>query len=251
MNEPAPELSIVVPAFNEALRVGATLEKLVSWAESSARRCEIVVVDDGSHDATAEVVSLYASRGVRLVRLAVNRGKGAALTAGVAASRGRSVLLCDADLSTPIEEVERLESCLEEADLVFGSRALPDSEITRRQPPARVLAGRLFNWAVRLCGVRGVRDTQCGFKLLRAEAAHVLFPKLLIEGFAFDVELLWLAGQHGYRVREVAVEWRDDRQSRVRVVRDGVRMLFDVLRIRRLHARARENAEREEAAPGQ
>jgi len=230
-----PELSIVLPAYNEAARIGPTLARIGAWAEGREPRPEIVVVDDGSTDATAAIVGLHAAAGVRLVRLEQNRGKGAALRAGALASRGAFVLLSDADLSTPIEEVDRLLPWLREADLVLGSRDLPDSNVTRHQPWPRELAGKLFNLAIRVLGVRGFRDTQCGFKLLRGTVARRLFAELTVDRFAYDVELVWLAQRAGYKVVEVGVEWHNDPATRVRMVRDGVGMFLDVVRFRLRH----------------
>lgn len=237
MRPEPPELSIVVPAYNEAARIGGTLERLTRWAAGRNPRPEIVVVDDGSGDATPEVVGLHAPAGVQLIRLGENRGKGAALRAGVLASSGASVLLCDADLSTPIEEITKLEARLLDADVVLGSRDLPDSNVTRHQSILRELAGKTFNQLIRLFGVRGFRDTQCGFKLLRGEAARRLFAETTVDRFAYDVELVWLAVERGYRVVEVGVEWHNDPASRVRVLRDGWRMLVDVVRFRSRHRR--------------
>ncbi len=230
-----PELSIIVPAFNEAARIGPTLARIGAWAEGREPRPEILVVDDGSSDATAAMVGMYAPAGVGLVRLERNRGKGAALRAGALVSRGSFVLLTDADLSTPIEEVDRLLPWMREADLVLGSRDLPDSKVTRHQPWARELAGKLFNLAIRVLGVRGFRDTQCGFKLVRGTVARRLFAELTVERFAYDVELVWLAQRAGYRVVEVGVEWHNDPATRVRVVRDGIGMFLDVVRFRFRH----------------
>jgi dolichyl-phosphate beta-glucosyltransferase len=244
--EPA-ELSIVVPAYNEAARIGATLERLRRWAAQREPRTEILVVDDGSRDATPEVVGLHAAAGVRLIRLPENRGKGAALRAGVLASTGARVLLTDADLSTPIEELERLAPRLLEADVVIGSRDLPDSKITRRQAWPRELAGKSFNLLIRLFGVSGFRDTQCGFKLLRGEVARKLFAETTVDRFAYDVELVWLAVERGYRVIEVGVEWHNHPASSVRLVRDGALMLLDVARFRRRHRRGAAGAAPERA----
>lgn len=232
-----PLLSIVVPAYNEERRLGATLGRLLGWAEEAGRAVEVVVADDGSTDATAEVARRAGDARVRVLRLEANRGKGAALRAGVAASRGELVLVSDADLSTPIEEVERLERELAGADVAIGSRAVGGARITERQPFWREWSGRAFNAILRLLAVSGFRDTQCGFKLLRGDVARELFARLTIDRYAFDVELLWLAGRLGYRVREVGVEWRNDRSSRVRLWRDGPHMLVDVVRFRWRHRR--------------
>jgi dolichyl-phosphate beta-glucosyltransferase len=232
-------LSVVVPAYDEEQRIGRSLDRVLAWSAERARPLEVVVVDDGSRDRTAALVESYVSRGVRLVRLPANRGKGAALRAGVAASTGDRVLISDADFSTPIAEVERLEPHLADAAIVLGSRALEDSRITARQPAWRELAGKSFNLAIRLLGVAGIRDSQCGFKLLRGEVARELFAEMTVDRFAFDVELILLARERGYRVAEVGVEWRNDPASRVRLLRDGSRMLADVVRLRLRRLRRR------------
>ncbi len=232
-----PEISVVLPAFNEAERLGPSLERILGFFEASGRSFELVVADDGSSDGTAQVAARFRGRGVTVVRLERNRGKGAALRAGVAATHGRRVLLCDADLSTPIEELERLEASLDGASVVLGSRALADSRITRRQPRHRELMGKAFNQLIRWLGVTGVRDTQCGFKLLDGETARSLFADLTIDRFAFDVELVWLARRRGHQVLEVGVTWHDSPASKVHPVRDAARMFWDVLRFRLRHRR--------------
>lgn len=226
---------MIVPAFNEASRIGSTVATLLAFADELEGGAEILVIDDGSEDDTAGVVLAGGRSTVRLIRLARNRGKGAALRAGVAAATGLEFLLCDADLSTPIEEYHRLKPHLGEADLVLGSRALAESRITLRQPWHRQAMGKTFNRLVRWLVVDGFRDTQCGFKLLRGEAAAALFGAMTIDRFAFDVELVWLALRRGLRVREVGVTWHDSPDSRVHPLRDSARMLIDILRIRWRH----------------
>ena len=237
-------LSVVVPAYDEEHRIGGSIDRVLSWSAERGVRLELIVVDDGSRDGTARLVESYAPRGVRLVRLSANRGKGAALRAGVAASTGERVLISDADFSTPIAEIDRLTPHLAEAEIVLGSRAADDARITVHQPFWRELAGKSFNLAIRLLGVSGIRDSQCGFKLLRGEVARELFAEMTIDRFAFDVELILLARRRGYRVAEVGVEWRNDPASRVRVLRDGIRMLADVVRLRWRHASPAPRAER-------
>lgn len=231
-SQPAYELSVVIPAFNEATRIGATLESVLDYRDRHGLNWEIVVVDDGSRDATTEIVEGVSGVGVRLIRLPRNQGKGAALRAGVLASQGRWVLLTDADLSTPIDEVERLQSLAVEADLVFGSRAVDGARIELRQPLYREWMGRTFNLVLRMLGLTTLHDTQCGFKLIRGDVARDLFRRMTIARFAYDVELAWLARRHGYRVLEVGVVWRNSPVSRVRAVRDAARMFWDILRIR-------------------
>jgi len=235
----AVELSVVIPAYNEARRLGPTLDRIAAYLGGRGVDHEIVVVDDGSTDGTAELVAGHPAPGLRLVRQPENRGKGAALRAGVAAAAGGArVLLTDADLSTPIADLELLEPRLAAgADLVLGSRAAAGARIDRHQPLYRELMGKTFNKIVRLLGVRGVADTQCGFKLLSGAAARDLFPRLTIDGFAWDVELVWLARRRGWRVEEVGVSWADSADSRVHPVRDSAAMLRDVLRMRRRHRR--------------
>jgi glycosyltransferase involved in cell wall biosynthesis len=226
------DLSVVIPAYNEAQRLGSTLEHVLAYLEARPGTFEVVVVDDGSGDATAEVAAGFVPRGVRVHRLEANRGKGAALKAGVLTSRGERVLLTDADLSTPIEDLERLEARLPEAAVVLGSRAVAGSQISRRQPRYRELMGKSFNLLVRAAGVGGLRDTQCGFKLLEGDVARALFRELTVERFAFDVELVWLARRRGHRVVEEGVRWADNPDSRVSPLSDSLRMAWDLVRLR-------------------
>ncbi|HUO86606.1 MAG TPA: dolichyl-phosphate beta-glucosyltransferase [Thermoanaerobaculia bacterium] len=233
----SPELSIVVPAYNEGERLGPTLRRLLDHLVQRGDAVEVLVVDDGSRDATAEVARGFAAEGVRLLAHRVNRGKGAAVRTGLAASRGRRVLITDADLSTPIEDLALLEPHLGDAELVLGSRGLAASRISERQPLYREMMGKMFNRLVRLAGVRGIRDTQCGFKLLDGEAARRIAGELTVERFAYDVELVFLARRLGYRVREVGVNWADSPASRVHPLFDSLSMLSDLVRIRWRHRR--------------
>lgn len=234
-----PELSIVVPAYDEAERLGPSLRRVLDYLARRETAAEVLVVDDGSGDGTADVARGFAAEGVRLLVHAANRGKGAAVRTGLAASRGRRVLITDADLSTPIEDLELLEPHLAEADLVLGSRAVAASRITERQPFYREWMGRTFNLLVRLAGVRGVRDTQCGFKLLDGEAARRLAAAMTVDRFAYDVEMLHLAHRLGYRVREIGVRWANSPDSRVHPLFDSLSMLRDLLRMRWRHRRRR------------
>ncbi len=226
------DISVVIPAYNEALRLGPSLQRVVTYLRERGESYEVLVVDDGSTDATADVAQKLAAEGVRVLRQEVNRGKGAVIKVGVLASRGREVLLMDADLSTPIEDLAKLRPHLAEAPLVLGSRSVEGSEVAQRQPFYREMMGRTFNLIIRLLGVRGLRDTQCGFKLLAGDVARRLFAELTIERFAYDVELVWLARRHGYRVIEVGVRWSDAPSSKVNPLSDSLRMLWDVLALR-------------------
>ncbi len=229
------DLSIVIPAYNEAARLGPTLERILAYLAGRPLTAEILVVDDGSTDGTVAVAAAFADRGVVVHRQDKNRGKGAAVRSGVLASRGAEVLLVDADLSTPIEDVERLQPYLAEAAVVLGSRSVPGANVTLHQPFYRELMGRTFNLLIRMLGVRGFHDTQCGFKLLDGTVARSLFADLLVERFAYDVELVWLAQRRGYKVAEVGVTWANSPRSSVDPLRDSARMIWDVAILRWRH----------------
>lgn len=228
---------MVIPAFEESTRLGPSLERVLAYLERRADDFEVVVVDDGSADGTSAVTERFAARSTRGIRFPANRGKGAAVREGILATRAERVLVSDADLSTPIEELERLEPALARAPIVLGSRACADSRIERHQPVYRELAGKAFNLLVRASGVRGIRDTQCGFKLLDGAVARRLAADLTVDRFAWDVELVWLAQRRGLAVLEVGVAWRDDPASKVHFLRDSLRMACDLVRIRWRHRR--------------
>ncbi|MFL6196220.1 MAG: dolichyl-phosphate beta-glucosyltransferase [Thermoanaerobaculia bacterium] len=231
------ELSVVIPAYNEARRIEPGLRRALEYLEGRGDSFELLVVDDGSRDATAEVASAFAAQGVRVLRQDRNRGKGAAVRAGLLASRGRKVLVTDADFSTPIEEVEKLERRLVDGTpLAIGSRGLEDSDVRQRQPFYREMMGRTFNLLIRLFGgVRGIRDTQCGFKLAQGDSGRGLASELTIDGFAYDVELIWLARRKGWKVAEVGVVWVNSPDSRVDPIRSSFSMLRDILLMRFRH----------------
>ncbi|MEM8960657.1 MAG: dolichyl-phosphate beta-glucosyltransferase [Acidobacteriota bacterium] len=230
-----PVLSVVIPAYNEANRLGSTLLRISDHLVRKRALYEILVVDDGSRDDTVEIAEGFGEQGVTVLRQPKNRGKGAAVRRGVLASRGSRILLSDADLSTPIEDLERLVPHLASAPLVLGSRSVSSSEITLRQPFYREFMGKTFNRIIRLAGVGGIRDTQCGFKLLDGEIARSLFAELITDGFAFDVELVWLARRAGHEVVEVGVHWHNSPDSRVHPIRDSLAMLREIVRFRLHH----------------
>jgi dolichyl-phosphate beta-glucosyltransferase len=236
MTESRVELSVVVPAYNEAGRLEPGLRRAVEYLAGRGCPYELLVVDDGSRDATAAVAAAFAASGVRVIRHERNRGKGAAVRTGVAASRGERVLISDADFSTPIEEVEKLEARLGDGTpLVLGSRGLATSQVQQHQPFYRELMGRTFNLVIRMVGVRGIRDTQCGFKLAAGDIGRSLFSGLTLDGFAWDVEMIWLARRRGYGVAEVGVVWVNSPDSRVDPIRSSLSMLRDVLLMRFRH----------------
>jgi glycosyltransferase involved in cell wall biosynthesis len=217
-------LSVVIPAYNEASRIERTLERSVAFLEARPQHdsWEIVVADDGSRDETPTIVQRYIrSHGdarVRLVALPHNRGKGAALRAGVAATRGARVLIMDADLATPIEELETLSRALDEGyKVAAGSRAVGSSHVTRPQSPLRVLLGRAGNLWIRSLAVPGVHDTQCGFKLFDGDLARQLFALCREERFGIDIEVLCLARRRlGLDIAEIGVHWEHQEGSKVR-----------------------------------
>jgi dolichyl-phosphate beta-glucosyltransferase len=228
-------LSVVIPAYNEESRIPPTLEKLHRYLKDRYGDFEIIVVDDGSSDNTPSAVENLGQKldGIRLVRYAENRGKGYAVRTGVLASRGTLVLMCDADLSTPIEEIEKLKRFIRDGFAVaIGSRGLKESDILERQPWYRENMGKMFNLFVRILVTGGIHDTQCGFKLFRGDIARELFSKSLIDGFSFDVESLFLAKESGYTIKEVPVRWINSPTSRVRIMSDPVKMFLELFQIK-------------------
>ncbi|HEX5044303.1 MAG TPA: dolichyl-phosphate beta-glucosyltransferase [Candidatus Polarisedimenticolaceae bacterium] len=234
-----PELSLVIPAYNEEARLGATLQRVRRWLDARHLAAEILVVDDGSTDRTAALAAA-ALDGIPGAVLGgePNRGKGYAVRRGLLAARGRTVLITDADLSTPIEEHDRLADVMRrhELDVVIGSRALYGSQ---GQNPLRQLMGKTFNRIMRSMTGLPFQDTQCGFKLLDRAATHPIVERMVVDRFAFDVELLFLCGRAGLRVEEVPVVWRNAPGSKVSLFGDPVNMLWDVARLRWRHRRTR------------
>ncbi|MFN0150986.1 MAG: dolichyl-phosphate beta-glucosyltransferase [bacterium] len=228
-------LSVVIPAFNEERRIGATLDRVVEYLAASAADFEVIVVDDGSSDRTTAVVRDRASRDarVRLVALGENHGKGEAVKRGVLAARGEWVIFSDADLSTPIEEAEKLlAKALDGFPVTIGSRTIRGANVEVHQPWYRELMGKTFNAFVRVVVLDGFVDTQCGFKCFRGDAARAIFERTRIKRFAFDVEALIVARRLGLAVAEVPIRWANEPHSRVAIFRDSTRMFLDLFRIR-------------------
>ncbi len=236
MNSPPLDLSIVIPAFNEEQRLPKAIERIGAFLSARPWRAEIIVVDDGSSDATPELIDRYRKQllNLRLISNGRNRGKGYSVRHGVLEARGEIVLFSDADLSTPIEEADKLLVALREKgyDAAIGSRALDRSLIEVHQSALREKAGNLFNRLVRRIAGIDFSDTQCGFKAFRREPTLIIFEQQRIERFGFDPEILFLAKRHGLRVAEIPVRWSHHSATKVNVVADGIRMFLELLVIR-------------------
>jgi dolichyl-phosphate beta-glucosyltransferase len=229
------QLTVVVPAYNEERRLGSSLDLIAGYIDSRGLDAEILVVDDGSSDGTRALAQrMLAGRRGRVVSNPENRGKGYSFRRGVREAQGRWVLLTDSDLSTPIEEHERLAAVARDRDLdvVIGSRALPDSRIEVRQNWMRESMGKTFNLLIRSMTGLPFRDTQCGFNLMDQRRVLPAVERMVVNRFAFDVELLFLCHRFGLRAGEVPVTWRNDPSSRVSVLSDPINMFLDVARIR-------------------
>ncbi|MBI4831078.1 MAG: glycosyltransferase family 2 protein [Candidatus Lindowbacteria bacterium] len=234
MNHKA-DLSVVIPAYNEAGRIGPTIETVSAYLSTRGIDYEIIVVSDGSTDSTDEVVGGCAKKDprVKLISYHPNRGKGCAVRMGMLEARSDNVLFTDADLATPISELETLEKrAANELDIIVGSRALKESRIIGWRPWYRELSGKVFNRVVRLLAVPVIRDTQCGFKYFRKGSASRIFSAARLNGFGFDVEALYLARKFGYRVGEVGVSWKNSPATKVSVMRDTLPMVCEIIRVR-------------------
>ncbi|MCP3982006.1 MAG: glycosyltransferase family 2 protein [bacterium] len=230
-----PHLSVVIPAYNEEARLGPSLARVLDYLDRNRIDGEVLVVDDGSSDGTEHVAHEMLDGGPgRVLVNPENRGKGYSVRQGVLAARGRWVLMSDADLSTPIEEHARLAEVARDRDLdvVIGSRGLPDSKIEVAQNALRQTMGKTFNVVMRIATGLPFSDTQCGFKLMDGERVRPLFERMVVDRFAFDVELLYLCTRFDLSVLEVPVVWRNSPMSRVGLFSDPLNMLYDVLRIR-------------------
>jgi len=225
----------VVPAYNEEERLGPFLERLQEYYEAQEYDWDVTVVSDGSRDSTEKIVLDFASSHPRfkLTAYQPNHGKGYAVRKGMLEAEGDLVLFCDADGATPQEETEKLlPRMLDGADVAIGSRPLQDSSLEIRQPLYRELLGRAFNKAVQLLAIRGIDDTQCGFKVFTRKASQDIFSRCKLDGFGFDFEALMIARDLGYRIDEVPIRWRHQEGSKVVLMRDGPRMLRDLVKLR-------------------
>lgn len=234
MSSPAPDLSIIIPAYNEELRLPATLERIAAYFSAAGRAAEVLVVDDGSTDGTAAVAEYYRVKipALRVVSNGVNRGKGYSVRHGMQEAHGRIALFTDADLSAPIEEAGKLIDALEIYDVAIGSRAMDRSLIAVHESRFREFAGIIFNKIVRIILWLPFVDTQCGFKAFRRERCSIIFEQQTIERFGFDPELLYLARHHGLKVVEIPVRWGHSPATKVSMLHDSIQMFIDVFTIR-------------------
>jgi dolichyl-phosphate beta-glucosyltransferase len=227
-----PHLCVIVPAYNEESRLRRSLERIREYLSSQSYEWNVLVVSDGSTDTTPSIASDFAKDDSRfdLVEYRPNRGKGYAVRTGMLTGNADWLLLSDADLAAPIEEVEKLFQ--PGTPVAIGSRPLRESNLEIRQPWWRETAGRMFNAAVRALSVKGIRDTQCGFKLFSREAANEVFSRCRFDGFSYDFEALMIADRLGYKIAEVPIRWAHQEGSKVRLIRDGLRMLRDLIILR-------------------
>lgn len=233
-DSPAPELSIIVPAYNEEKRLPATLNRILEYIHSSGRETEVLVVDDGSTDRTSAVAESFREKlpSLRVISNGLNRGKGYSVRNGMLHASGRLALFTDADLSAPIEEADKLLAALQSSDVAIGSRALDRSLISVHESRFREFAGIIFNKIVRIILRLPFVDTQCGFKAFLRERCAILFEQQRIERFGFDPELLYLARHHGLRAVEIPVRWAHSPATKVNMLRDSIQMFLDVFTIR-------------------
>ena len=228
------DISIVVPAYNEEKRIKRTLNKIYDYFEKSRLQFEIIIVDDGSKDDMEKVVKEFAQTHseVKLIKYEKNKGKGAAVKTGVLASKGNLVLFSDADLSTPIEEFEKLKQAIDKGyDIAIGSRGLPESRIFIHQSKSREFSGKLFNFFIRIFIKLPFEDTQCGFKLFKHNVTEQIFPQLTIFRFVFDVEILWLARKFNYKIKEVPIVWENSNKSSVSFFSTSPSVMKEMIKI--------------------
>jgi glycosyltransferase involved in cell wall biosynthesis len=234
MSSTLPDLSIIIPSYNEEVRLPATLERIEEYLSASGRKAEVLVVDDGSKDGTAAVADYFRIKmpTLRVISNGVNRGKGHSVRRGMQEARGRIALFTDADLSAPIEEAGKLIDALDTYDVAIGSRAMDRSLISVHESPFREFAGIIFNKIVRIILWLPFVDTQCGFKAFRREPCRILFEQQTIERFGFDPELLYLARHHGLRAVEIPVRWGHSPATKVSMLHDSIQMFIDIFTIR-------------------
>jgi dolichyl-phosphate beta-glucosyltransferase len=224
-------LSVIIPAYNEEHRIKETLNKIINHLNKKKYNYEIIIVDDGSKDKTISIIQNIKNKKIRILKNEINKGKGYSIKRGVLNATRDLILFSDADLSTPIEELDHFIKYLD-YDIIIGSRALKESNIIIHQPFYREYSGKIFNLFVKLFTVRGIKDTQCGFKLFKKDIAYNIFKKQTIDRFGFDVEILYIANKYNYKIKELPVHWLNDTKSKVSLFKDSIRMFLDLIKIR-------------------
>ena len=229
MTEQPIHLSIIIPAYNEEMRLPDTLNKTAAFLQAQGFTYEVLVVENGSTDRTLEIAQSFASRLPFVVAVhEESRGKGLAVRRGMLDAQGEYRFMCDADLSMPIEEVVRfLPPQADGADVIIGSREAPGAR-RYNEPNSRHIGGRLVNLVIRVLALPGLQDTQCGFKMFQADAAQKLFARQTMTGWSFDIELLFIARRHGYDIQEIGIPWYYSEHSHVSPVKDAIQMMFDI-----------------------
>lgn len=233
---PIPDISVVIPAYNEEERLPGTLHAVEDYFRARDLSREILVVDDGSQDHTVQITLNLRDKitGLKILLNDRNRGKGFSVRHGMLKASGQLILMMDADQSSPMEEMDKLLLSVRDGctDIAIGSRSLKESQILVHQPRYREPLGFLYNDIIQLLVLKGIKDTQCGFKLFRCEVARDVFSRGRLSGFAFDVEVLFIARKLGYRITEIPIRWRNDPNTKIKILRHGSNMLADLLRIR-------------------
>ncbi|HHT9144804.1 MAG TPA: dolichyl-phosphate beta-glucosyltransferase [Candidatus Wunengus sp. YC61] len=228
-------LSVIIPAYNEEKRVLPTLRKICAYLSAKDFPCEIIIVDDGSTDNTLQMIKNFASSNNHLVILTneQNIGKGYSVRKGMLSARGEYAFFTDADLSTPIEEIDKcLPYLLNGYDVVIGSRSMPGADIIVHQPWYREKMGKIFNFMVNMVLLKGIIDTQCGFKGFKREAVKTIFSKCKIDGFSFDVEALYLSRKYNFKIKEIPIRWENSTLSKVSPIKHSLQMFKDLIGIK-------------------
>lgn len=226
-------LSVIIPAFNEEKRIESSLEKITQYLEKNIENYEVLVIDDGSTDATIEIVKKFKDKKVRLIQNTKNMGKGFSVKIGMINAKYDPLLFTDADLSTPIEETKKfLEAIQQGADIVIASRNIPGSNIQVEQPKYRQVLGKAFPILVKNMVLPDINDTQCGFKMFKKDVGRKIFPRQTLKRFAFDVEILFIAKELGYNIKELPVTWIDKEGSKLSPVKDSLRMFNEIAKIK-------------------
>ncbi len=224
------KISVIIPAYNEEYRIIPTIDKIYTYLKNKKYDFEIIVVDDGSTDRTVEMVKKQGL--AKVIQNPGNKGKGYSVKHGMLKATKEWVLFSDADLATPIEELEKFKNYAGEYEVLIGSRGMRESNIQVRQPFYRELPGKIFGFLVKLICLNGIHDSQCGFKLFSRRATQNTFSKQTLDGFGFDVEVLYIARKKGFEIKQIPVTWINDAQTKLNVIRDSIKMFRDILVVR-------------------